>query len=162
MPKTPQPGKPSNDPATGMWYKESVRQAIRHCYRSQKSQSKRLSHPKTTRAKFAGNQTSLNAIYSSAQTQRRQPCNQSMKVIDLDTLEKTPNKGTTTVKNLITTSLTRNAYVGRSQQRQGSVPAGNLSRNAEARKTVEKVAEDYQNWRMSSLGEKSPLASNLS
>lgn len=128
-----------------MWYKDSVRQAIRHCYRSQKSQSKRLSNPKTTRSKFSGNQTTLNAIYSSAQSQRRQQCNQSMKVIDLEALVKTPNKGTTTVKNLITASSNRNAYVGRSQQRLGSVPAGNPSKNAEPRKVVEKDAEDYQN-----------------
>lgn len=145
-----------------MWYKDSVRQAIRHCFRSQKSQSKRLSHPKTTRAKFSGNQTALNAIYSSAQSNRRQQCNQSMKLIDLEALVKTPNKGTTTVKNLITASSNRNAYVGRSQQRLGSVPAGNPSKNTEATKLVEKMAEDCQKWRMSSLGEKSPLASNLS
>ena len=162
VPKTPQPGKPSHDPATGMWYKDSVRQAIRHCYRSQKAQSKRLSHPKTTRSKFSGNQTSLSAIYSSAQTQRKQQCNQSMKVIDLEALTSTPNKGTTTVKNLITASLNRNAYVGRSQHRQGSVPAGNPSKNAAAGKVIEKVAADCQNLRMSSLGVKSPLASNLS
>ena len=85
-----------------------------------------------------------------------------MKVIDLESLVMTPKKGTTTVKNLITASSSRNAYVGRSQQRQGSVPAGITSKNAEARKEVEKIAEDCQNWRMSSLGEKSPHASNLS
>ena len=148
-----------------MWYKDSVRQAIRHCYRSQKSQSKRLANPKTTRTKFSGNQTSLNAIYSSAHSQRRQQCNQSMKVIDLEALAKTPTKGPTTVKNLITASSNRNAYVGRSQQRYGSVPAGYPSKNAEARKEVEKSADKCLNcgtMRMSSLGEKSPHASNLS
>ena len=53
VPSTPQPGGVPHDPTTGMWYKESVRQAIRYAYRSQRQTSKRLANPKTTRQKFS-------------------------------------------------------------------------------------------------------------
>lgn len=78
IPATPQPGGVPHDPTTGMWYKDSVRQAIRSCYRSQRQTSKRLANPKTTRSKFSvdscvltpGNLRSAQPTHQTQQSQR--------------------------------------------------------------------------------------------
>jgi hypothetical protein len=55
-----------------MWFNESVRGAMQQCYRNQRKQSDRLSHPKTQRQKFMGPNDRLGLSTSQASHRKHQ------------------------------------------------------------------------------------------
>ena len=63
-PTTPGPHTAGYDPASGMWYRDNVRQAIKQCYRSQREHSKRLANPKTQRQKFVNSKQNSKSLAS--------------------------------------------------------------------------------------------------